>query len=176
MTKKWIFYTSISLIIAFISSGFKPLQHEKQSWFFIKKSEALLHLFPSLEPTDYVCFKTPISGKSFTGFKEAIAFRESQGQFKLINSLGYMGKYQFGVSALRAIGINNTATFLNNPKLQEEAFNFSESDMPRVSPIPFAREMDKYNCICNEFCKNQISNSGSPIIIFNPINLSIKEH
>jgi len=122
MTKKWIFYTSISLIIAFISSGFKPLQYEKQSWFFIKKSEALLHLFPSLEPTDYVCFKTPISGKSFTGFKEAIAFRESQGQFKLINSLGYMGKYQFGVSALRAIGINNTATFLNNPKLQEVAF------------------------------------------------------
>jgi hypothetical protein len=122
MIKKWIFYTSIALIIAFISSGFKPLQYEKQSWFFIKKSEALLHLFPSLEPTDYVCFKTPISGKSFTGFKEAIAFRESQGQFKLINSLGYMGKYQFGISALRAIGINNSVSFLNNPKLQEEAF------------------------------------------------------
>ena len=122
MIKKWIFYTSIALIIAFISSGFKPLQYEKQSWFFIKKSEALLHLFPSLEPTDYVCFKTPISGKSFTGFKEAIAFRESQGQFKLINSLGYMGKYQFGISALRAIGINNSVNFLNNPKLQEEAF------------------------------------------------------
>lgn len=122
MIKKWIFYTSVALIIAFISSGFKPLQYEKQSWFFIKKSEALLHLFPSLEPTDYVCFKTPISGKSFTGFKEAIAFRESQGQFKLINSLGYMGKYQFGISALRAIGINNSVNFLNNPKLQEEAF------------------------------------------------------
>ena len=122
MIKKWIFYTSITLVIAFISSGFKPLQYEKQSWFFIKKSEALIHLFPSLEPTDYVCFKSPIAGKSFTGFKEAIAFRESQGQFKLINSLGYMGKYQFGVSALRAIGINNSVNFLNNPKLQEEAF------------------------------------------------------
>lgn len=122
MIKKWIFYSSITLVIAFISSGFKPLQYEKQSWFFIKKSEALIHLFPSLEPTDYVCFKSPIAGKSFTGFKEAIAFRESQGQFKLINSLGYMGKYQFGVSALRAIGINNSVNFLNNPKLQEEAF------------------------------------------------------
>ena len=122
MTKKWIFYTSIALIIAFISSGFKPLKHEKQSWFFLKKNEALLHLFPSLEPTDYVSFKTPLSGKSFTGFKEAIAFKESQGQFKLINSLGYMGKYQFGVSALQTIGINNTATFLNSPRLQEQAF------------------------------------------------------
>ena len=33
-----------------------------------------------------------------------------------------MGKYQFGVAALRAIGINNSVNFLNNPKLQEEAF------------------------------------------------------
>lgn len=122
MIKKWIFYTSIAIIIAFISSGFKPLQHEKQSWFFVKKNEALLHLFPSLEPTDYVSFKTPISGKSFTGFKEAIAFKESQGQFKLINSLGYMGKFQFGINALHAIGINNSANFLNNPPLQEAAF------------------------------------------------------
>jgi hypothetical protein len=122
MTKKWIFYTSIAVIIAFISSGFKPLQTEKQSWFFIKKKEVLLPLFPSLEPTDYVSFKTPISGKSFTGFKEAIAFKESQGQFKLINSLGYMGKFQFGVAALRAIGIKNTVHFLNSPPLQEAAF------------------------------------------------------
>ena len=122
MTKKWIFYTSIAIIIAFISSGFKPLKNEKQSWFFLKKNEALLHLFPSLEPTDYVSFKTPVAGKSFTGFKEALAFKESQGQYKLINSLGYMGKYQFGVAALQAIGISNTTIFINNPNLQEAAF------------------------------------------------------
>ena len=82
----------------------------------------LLHLLPSTEVTDYSNFNAPQTGKSFTGFKEAIAFKESQGQFKLINSLGYMGKYQFGIAALRTIGINNTTAFLNNPGLQEIAF------------------------------------------------------
>ena len=122
MIKKWIFYTSIALVVAFISLGFKPLQYEKQTWFFVNQNEESLHLFPSLEATDYVTFDSPFTGKSFTGFKEAIAFKESQGQYKLINSLGYMGKYQFGMGALRAIGINNSAAFLNNPVLQETAF------------------------------------------------------
>jgi hypothetical protein len=122
MIKKWIFYTSIVTIVAFISTGFKPLQHEKNHWFFNIENEELLHLLPSTEVTDYSNFNAPHTGKSFTGFKEAIAFKESQGQFKLINSLGYMGKYQFGIAALRTIGINNTTAFLNNPGLQELAF------------------------------------------------------
>jgi len=33
-----------------------------------------------------------------------------------------MGKYQFGTSALRFIGINNNSEFLNSPELQEKAF------------------------------------------------------
>ena len=33
-----------------------------------------------------------------------------------------MGKYQFGKSTLRAIGVKNIQDFLNNPKLQERAF------------------------------------------------------
>ena len=33
-----------------------------------------------------------------------------------------MGKYQFGIQALRAIGITNNEQFLNNPQLQEKAF------------------------------------------------------
>ena len=55
-------------------------------------------------------------------YKEAIAKRESQGQYKLVNTFGYMGKYQFGKSALRAIGIRDFNNFLHNPMLQEKAF------------------------------------------------------
>ena len=122
MTKKWIFYTSIALIIAFICSGFKPLKNEKQSWFFLKKNEALLHLFPSLEPTDYVSFKTPVAGKSFTGFKEALAFKESQGKYSKVNTFGCLGKYQFTTETLQSIGIKDSLRFLRSPKLQEKAF------------------------------------------------------
>ena len=56
------------------------------------------------------------------GFKEAIAFKESQGKYAVVNKLGYLGKYQFGKSTLQRFKIYNTNTFLKNPKLQEQAF------------------------------------------------------
>lgn len=40
----------------------------------------------------------------------------------MVNSLGYMGKYQFGTKALRAIGVKNDEAFLKDPALQEKAF------------------------------------------------------
>jgi len=122
MIKKWIYYTSIALVVAFISSGFKKVKEQNQSWFYITEEGGKLHSFPSEQASDYPRSNFLFTGKSFTGFKEAVAFKESQGQYKLVNSFGYMGKYQFGVQALRAIGINNTAKFLNNPELQERAF------------------------------------------------------
>ncbi|MGC6430490.1 MAG: peptidoglycan-binding protein LysM [Jejuia sp.] len=65
---------------------------------------------------------TPYLGKSFVGFKEALAFKESGGDYAIINSYGYLGKYQFGKETLRLIGVKNVQQFLNNPKLQEKAF------------------------------------------------------
>jgi len=65
---------------------------------------------------------SPRLGKSFLGFKEALGFKESQNNYFTVNSLGYLGKYQFGRSTLALIGINNTTEFLNTPELQENAF------------------------------------------------------
>ena len=59
---------------------------------------------------------------SYIGFKEAIAFKESQGKYHAVNTLGYLGKYQFGVTTLELLGINNPQYFLNTPELQEKAF------------------------------------------------------
>lgn len=64
----------------------------------------------------------PFAGNSFNGFREAIGFKESQGKYQTVNTLGYLGKYQFGKSTLKRFKIYNTASFLNNPKLQENAF------------------------------------------------------
>ena len=66
--------------------------------------------------------KPPFLGKTFVGFKEALAFKESRGDYSSINFLGYMGKYQFGASTLELIGVFNRQIFLNNPALQEKAF------------------------------------------------------
>jgi hypothetical protein len=64
----------------------------------------------------------PFLGTTFIGFREALAFKESQGDYFSINSLGYLGKYQFGVGTLQLIGVHNATNFLNDPVLQERAF------------------------------------------------------
>ncbi|MEM9076556.1 MAG: hypothetical protein AAGC43_05920 [Bacteroidota bacterium] len=64
----------------------------------------------------------PFLGKSYNGFKEALAFKESQGRYQVINTLGYLGKYQFGRSTLKLIGVYDTDDFLNNASLQEKVF------------------------------------------------------
>ena len=68
------------------------------------------------------CFFSPKLDKSFIGFKEALAFKESRGNYFSVNSYGYLGKYQFGKNTLKLIGVYNTSKFLNDPGLQEKAF------------------------------------------------------
>lgn len=74
--------------------------------------------------TDYVTdvASPPFLGRSFNGFREALAFKESRGDYSVINKFGYMGKYQFGASTLRMVGIYDVQSFINNPELQEEVF------------------------------------------------------
>ena len=69
-------------------------------------------------------FKKPLPtlGKTYNGWKEALAFKESRGNYRTINEFGYMGKYQFGKGTLKLVGIYDTHGFLNSPALQEAAF------------------------------------------------------
>ncbi|MFH7017836.1 peptidoglycan-binding protein LysM [Flavobacterium sp. FlaQc-47] len=125
MIKKWYFYASLIVIITFLSLGFKPFNLETKPWFLIEKTDGSEYMFPSQEEDDYPILKklnVPFTGKRLIGFKEAVAFKESQGKYRLVNSLGYMGKYQFGSKALRAIGVRNDKAFLKDPALQEKAF------------------------------------------------------
>ena len=122
MINKWFFYTSLALIIAFLSSGFKPSELDSNDWFLINENDGTHYLYPSQKQNDYTNLNIPYTGKFFIGYKEAIAFKESQGKYKKINSLGYMGKYQFGATTLKTVGIDDTSQFLNSPRMQEKAF------------------------------------------------------
>jgi hypothetical protein len=122
MIKKWFFYTSLILIIGFLSSGFKKFELENYNWFHVGENEEMNYMFPSKMQKDYTNLNIPYTGKFFIGFKEAVAFKESQGKYKKINTLGYMGKYQFGIETLKTLGINDSLAFLNSPRLQEKAF------------------------------------------------------
>lgn len=62
------------------------------------------------------------NGQSFEAWKEALAFKESRGNYQIVNKLGYMGKYQFGKATLRGLGVNDSISFLEDEQLQEEVF------------------------------------------------------
>ena len=60
--------------------------------------------------------------KYLRDFLHDIGKRESGNRYDLINTLGYLGRYQFGMSTLLGLRIETTPDeFLNNPKLQETA-------------------------------------------------------
>ena len=86
MIKKWSFYTSLTIIIAFLSSSFKPFDLDSNPWFLATKKEGKQYLFPSQKQNEYIDSNVPFTGKFFIGYKEAIAFKESQGEYKKINS------------------------------------------------------------------------------------------
>ncbi len=120
--RKWIRLTS-PLIIAliFCSYAFMPSKVEVPKSLKVEEPVAVLH------PKNQVVFSTaiiapPFLGTSYIGFKEALAFKESQGNYFTTNTLGYLGKYQFGIGTLQLMGVYDAAHFLNNPALQEKAF------------------------------------------------------
>ena len=71
---------------------------------------------------DKIAYKIPFTTRDFVGFKEFLGFYESGSDYKKINSLGYLGKYQFGRSTLKVLGIKKINNFINIPELQEKAF------------------------------------------------------
>lgn len=71
---------------------------------------------------EYKEYNIPYLERNFVAFKEAVAFKESQGKYTVVNTLGYLGKYQFGRNTLKRFNIYNTKDFLKNPELQEKAF------------------------------------------------------
>ena len=64
----------------------------------------------------------PFLGTSVIGFREALAFKESSGDYFITNTLGYLGKYQFGIGTLQLMGVYNATKFLKSPELQERVF------------------------------------------------------
>ena len=63
-----------------------------------------------------------IEYKGHDEFLDAIGHRESGNRYDIVNTYGYMGRYQFGVSTLKGLGFKVTQDeFLNSPYIQEKA-------------------------------------------------------
>jgi len=105
MIKKFLFLSVLALILISATTANKRKDLEKTI----------------AQPVN-VDYNIPYLQKNFVGFKEAVAFKESQGSYTVVNTLGYLGKYQFGSTTLERFDIYNTEAFLKNPELQEKAF------------------------------------------------------
>lgn len=123
--RKWMSHIS-PLIITFILLSFGFVSTKIEVHPDLKVTEPTEVLFPQ----DKAFYSTtivvpPFLGSTYVGFKEALAFKESTGDYFTTNTLGYLGKYQFGVGTLQLIGVYDTNKFLNNPELQEKVFQLN---------------------------------------------------
>lgn len=116
-----IIFCSLIMLLTFVS--FNNLVNNQKVPETLRVTEPTEVLFPKNKT---IIAKTmvapPFIGSCFIGFKEALAFKESAGNYFVTNTLGYLGKYQFGVGTLQLMGVYNATSFLNDPKLQEKAF------------------------------------------------------
>ncbi len=117
--KKTIFFTILLTIGIFISSFTKDKKDIDSNVYLTK---AIILVPSEKEISPIIKSNIPFVGKSFNGFKESLAFKESGGRYDIVSSLGYLGKYQFGKSTLERFNIRDTQLFLDSPKIQEDAF------------------------------------------------------
>ncbi|MBP9792445.1 MAG: peptidoglycan-binding protein LysM [Flavobacterium sp.] len=121
MSKKQIFYLGLFASIITLSSGFRPFSAELFPWFHVFEKEGI-YTVPTEVEVAQKFFDVPFTGKTFVGFQQNLAARESHCKYNKVNTLGYLGKYQFGSETLESLGINDEEKFLRSRKLQEKAF------------------------------------------------------
>lgn len=117
-------------VTIFVITGFSADNNINLSNYSVEGLDLCYHV-PSEDEVSSIDKMNPQNylflGKTYVGFKEALGFKESQGNYTVINKFGYLGKYQFGKSTLKLIGINNSERFIKDSKLQEAAFTANTS-------------------------------------------------
>ncbi|MEM7486961.1 MAG: hypothetical protein AAF348_17275 [Bacteroidota bacterium] len=144
--KRWIsFVLHLAMIVILTSFGSytvtKKVDYKVPDSLKVKANTEILVLKDSLDSSKDLKIKPPFLGKAYNGFKEALAFKESQGRYSVINTFGYLGKYQFGLSTLSLMGVHDAGNFLNDPALQEKTF---ETNIARNKWI-LRRDIKRFN-------------------------------
>ena len=127
MVRKSSYFLGLIILVVLVSSGFGSFKIERVPGFHLDENEEINYHVQNENDLDNVDEKVssveiPYVGKTFVGFRQALAFKESRGILNMVNPYGYMGKYQFGRSTLRAVGVYDFQEFLNNATWQDKAF------------------------------------------------------
>ncbi len=125
--KKRIYLLAVLLVVTvLVGTGFISKDSYDFSTFSTEGLELDYNVPTEAELVSLMAPVTPrfylFLGKSYVGFKEALGFKESRGNYHIVNDYGYMGKYQFSQATLRMMGFKNTDNFLYDTRQQEAAF------------------------------------------------------
>lgn len=116
-------FIMVLLFASFVTGSWTGKQLRVPDSLQVKESLPVIYPSNLHKPgIDDLFIQPPYLGSSVIGFREALAFKESRGNYFVINTLGYLGKYQFGIGTLQLMGVFNATKFLKNPELQEQAF------------------------------------------------------
>lgn len=125
--KKRIYLIAVLLVVTIlVGTGFISKDGYDFSVFSTEGLELNYNVPTEAEFTPLMAPVTPrfylFLGKSYVGFKEALGFKESRGNYHIVNDYGYMGKYQFSRATLRMMGVKNADNFIYDTRQQEAAF------------------------------------------------------
>lgn len=110
----------VSALALFMLMAFTTItrSYNKQSIITLEAKPAEI-ILPKIELRP---IEVAIEIKGHDAFLQAIGHRESGNRYEIVNTYGYMGKYQFGKSTLKGLGFDvTTDEFINSPYIQEKA-------------------------------------------------------
>jgi len=109
-----------SLVVLLIIMGFTKLNY-KEKVTNIQVTVSPLHVLPTLPPIEIVKYNPITIFNRYDDFINHIGFMESTNDYTKVNTIGYIGRYQFGKSTLKTLKYKGSINkFLNSPKLQDE--------------------------------------------------------
>lgn len=152
--KRWsVVLATLTMIFVLSGFGFKNATVAVPS--LLRTNGPTAVLFPKdNNATMKSQIKPPYVGKHFIGFKEALAFKESRGDYSTINEFGYLGKYQFGTETLSLMGVSDSIGFVREPVLQERIFKINVARNKWL----LRKDIDRY--VGKDFGGTQITESG----------------
>lgn len=115
---------TIGLVICFALMAFTKMVKMEQK--VILESKPMEIIYTTVELPPIKAPEVPLMYlKTHSAFLSAVGKRESGNRYDVVNTYGYMGKYQFGRSTLNGLGYKNITNdeFLNSPYLQEQAMH-----------------------------------------------------
>ena len=114
-------FTFILIPVCLLLTAFtvRTIYRQFQEPLVVDTRPAIKVIMPKLEAP-----KVEINLKDHTAFLHNLGHFESGNRYSVVNRWGYMGRYQFHISTVEAVGIKATKKqFLNSPSLQEEAMD-----------------------------------------------------